>query len=123
VSGIFNASIFNNAVFNTGVSASAGVFPQSGRRGKRRRILPDGSSIYATDLEMAQILRQYRAQKAIEAKRGVTVPAKPQPQITVKASRPIVLPELVFEDQRRLKQLREEEEFILLIHESTRRSH
>lgn len=114
MSGIFNASIFNNAVFNTGVSALGGV-----RR--RRRILPDGRNIEATDLEMSQILRQFRRQRAIQTK---AVPLQEiAPHITVKPSRPIVLPEVLFEDRKRLKQLREEEEFILLIHESTRRSH
>lgn len=88
---------------------------------RKRRILPDGTRIEATDLEMSQILRQFRRQRAIEAK---TLPLREiAPHITVKPSVPIVLPEVLFEDTQRLKQLREEEEFILLIHESTRRSH
>lgn len=113
MSGIFNASVFNNSVFNTGTSVLGGV-----RR--RRRILPDGRRVDVSDLEMAQLLRQFRRQRAIEAK---AVPLQEiAPHITVKSSRPIVLPEVLFEDTRRLKQLREDEEFILLIHESSLRN-
>lgn len=82
-------------------------------KGKRRRILPDGQVVYATDYETAVLLRQFRQQKLIEAKNDI------KPTFIVKPSKPIVLPEALFEDTNQ----REEEEFILLIHESTRRSH
>ena len=124
MSGIFNASIFNSTVFNTGEAAAA-LAPGAiggGRRARgKRRILPDGSSIYATDIEMVQILRNFRRQRAIEAKRAPI--REIAPHIVVKPSAEFKLPGMVFEDERRLKQLREEEEFILLIHESARRSH
>lgn len=95
--------------------------PQAGGKGgKRRRILPDGRHIYATDFEMSQILLNYRRQKSIELKTEI----KPTEikSVRVKPSSPIVLPEVLFEDKKRLQQL-EEEILVLLIHESTRRSH
>lgn len=88
--------------------------------GKRRRILPDGRIIYATDMEMVAILRAYRQHKAIQAKE-ISDAAQASRELFVKPSKTtFVLPEVVFEDTDRLKQI--EEELILLIHESTRRS-
>lgn len=97
------------------VFGGSGIFevlePQKGGVRKRRRILPDGRQIYATDYETAVLLRQYRQQKRLAEK------AQALAEQTSKIFKPSVsiLPKIVFEDTDRLKRLKEEEEWLVLM--------
>lgn len=95
-------------LFRGGGGSVVADIPQRG--GRRRRILPDGRRVYATDFETAKLLQQLRKQKSIEARNE----AKQIEQVVKQEAKP----EIIFEDPRIL-----EEEFILFIHESTRRDH
>lgn len=96
-------------LFRGGGGSVAEDIPQRG--GRRRRILPDGRRVYATDFETAKLLQQLRKQKSIESRNETRIEVKQE-------AKPEVQPEIIFEDPRIL-----EEEFILFIHESTRRDH
>lgn len=87
--GIFNASIFNNAIFNTDSAQQAAVVVSTaspaGRARRRRYLMPDGTRLDATTEEAFEWLRLY---------------SKPKPEVAIQApprSASIRMPAIVLE--------------------------